>query len=740
MLRKFLVAASTIDNTTLNTLAFSPKNHTTIDLLNKKDHSCVFSGSKKRISTQYQKEIKQKKTKNKNMKINSNIFNNHNLLSKYYAKSLKFAFNNIYAVNTQFNNYNKNNNNENTYRTINNKRMKYNLQTSNNNSNNNLIKRTFNSDNSNYINNKYIMMNHRNNNNQINKSLNKLSLNEINKKVIKIQSYYRYYFARKKLYNTFLLYAKISNIFNIIMNKFIYYKHILINNLLNNDDKKIKLDDPLITERQSTNKDNCYEICNIAKITFEKQNINNNGITRKEKGNIINYTVCNINNINISNIKGNNQNKSFLEDKKRYEEKIIQLVNENNMIKEKNFQFQRNEEIYINIKLENEKLNKYYNTINLEKNQLLSELNTIKEKYQKLLNDKKKAYELNITKLPELEINIRKEKEGEVIDVKEDIIKAPKIDNKKEREKYLRNLFKTKVFEMRDYVHKNFIKFYYNGIFLQMTGKLKHLEKNAEKSENNEIPELNNLSFVSEKASENEIENNNLNIETEKTKEITTNINKKKSEEKIETEEEREKNEKKKRLQKSRGLRRLMAKKANERLETLRINFYKFYKAGIISQFRSIKKRRTCQVKGRVKFNLDSKYEPQDLILSRNSGMKSAKNLSTKEIDEREELKDKIVKSLKKIIFKADRRNMIIMKKKFQKFYLKTKLESVQSIIVNDKTKKKKKKKIKKKSKSNKSAITSSVSKEIIENDNNDIEGQINENENNLEEDSKNNI
>ena len=248
MRKKFMVATSTIDNTTLNTLALSPKNHTLIGLLNKKEPSYIFSNSKKKMK--YQKEIKQKKTKNKNMKINSNTFNNYNLLSKYYAKSLKFAFNNIYAVNTQFTSYNKNNNNnDNTYRTINNKRMNYDFQISNNNSNNNLTKRTINSDNLNYINNKYIMVSHRNNNNQINKSLNKLSLNEINKKVIKIQSYYRYYFARKKLYNTFLLYTKISNFFNIIMNKLIYYKHILIKNLLNSDDKKIKLDKPLITEK-----------------------------------------------------------------------------------------------------------------------------------------------------------------------------------------------------------------------------------------------------------------------------------------------------------------------------------------------------------------------------------------------------------------------------------------------------------------------------------------------------------
>ena len=70
---------------------------------------------------------------------------------------------------------------------------------------------------------------------------------------------------------------------------------------------------------------------------------------------------------------------------------------------------------------------------------------------------------------------------------------------------------------------------------------------------------------------------------------------------------------------------------------------------------------------------------------------------------------------MEKIIFKIDRKNMIIMKTIFQKFYLKAKLESVTNIIDNDKVKKKKKKKMKKKNKS--------VSKEIIvkeENQNND--------------------
>ena len=172
----------------------------------------------------------------------------------------------------------------------------------------------------------------------------------------------------------------------------------------------------------------------------------------------------------------------------------------------------------------------------------------------------------------------------------------------------------------------------------------------------------------------------------------------------------------------------------------LRVNFYKFYRAGIVSKFRSVKKRKTCQVEGSVKFKLDSRDEPDDIIINKKSRMYSTKNLTKKEIDEKDELKEKIVKVLEKILFKADRRNMIILKKIFQKFYLKTKLESVQSIITNDKARKKKKRKIKKKSKSSKSISNSQTQEMKLNNDLNDIEEQINENEENIDEEGKKEI
>ena len=743
MQNKIPIMNSTIENSTLNTLTFTSKSNTMNSHYNKKNSSKNIAHPKKIKKTQSQKTINEKKVKSRNLSIpnikktkiknnNINNMNNINLSSKYYVKSLRFAFinSNIIPINKQFANYNRNNIfNYNYPYKISSKKKKYSTYTSKNNSNINLKNR----DSWNDLNCKNIVSKQQKITiNKNLKNLNKLSLYEINKKVTKIQAYYRYYFARKKLYNTFLLYSRISKFFQILINKYIYYKHNFIKCLLNKKNKEIipdKIKNIEKKEKQLKNKIEQYEICPINNIAFE-QNLFIKNEFNNEKGNIINYTLCNINNININKIRENTDNKSFLEDRKRYEEKILQLVNENNLIKEKNDEFMKKEEMYKSIKLENEKLSENYNNINLEKDQLLSELNSTKEKYEKLLNDKQKACELNISKTLEFEIKINKEEESGAINYIEKSSEKKKFKDldQKEKEKYLRNLFKTKVFEMRDYIHKCFIKFYYNGIFLQMTGKLKHLEKKKENEEKEDKSEVQHLSFISEKSSDNENVNENsniLNFEDDKTNEISTIIEKKSEEEikevkeikeKKETPEDREKREKKERLQKSRGLRKIMAKKAKERLETLRVYFYKFYRAGIISRFRTIHKRKTCQIKTSNKFNLDSREEQKNSILNKNTlKIKSSKNLSKIEINEKEELKEKIVKALAKIIYKTDRRNMVILKKKFQKFYLKTKLESVQSIIVSDtRIRKKKKKKTKKKVKFSRACVSQEIDENIL--------------------------
>ena len=140
-------------------------------------------------------------------------------------------------------------------------------------------------------------------------------------------------------------------------------------------------------------------------------------------------------------------------------------------------------------------------------------------------------------------------------------------------------------------MQKNFTKFYYNGIFLQMTGKLNRLNKpdNLE-SQNNNI-DINN----------NNNNNNNINI----------NINNEKEKKK------KEKNDLKQRLKKSRSLRRLLNRKAKEKKEMLKDYFFRFYRNGIISKFRNERKRKTMQVNSIMSARLIQK-----LILDKNEGKK----------------------------------------------------------------------------------------------------------------------
>ena len=71
----------------------------------------------------------------------------------------------------------------------------------------------------------------------------------------------------------------------------------------------------------------------------------------------------------------------------------------------------------------------------------------------------------------------------------------------KNKEKNILKIYK--VFEMKEYIHKCFTKFYYNRIFLQMTGKLSHIDKKPEN--NDEIIGEHKLNFSSDDENNNEI-------------------------------------------------------------------------------------------------------------------------------------------------------------------------------------------------------------------------------------------
>jgi len=179
-------------------------------------------------------------------------------------------------------------------------------------------------------------------------------------------------------------------------------------------------------------------------------------------------------------------------------------------MKEKNKEYVQKENKYNSIEKENEKLNNKLKEIDEKNNSLEKELNAMKEKYEKLMQEKNKILE------EEQQEKNRSSKKSSKAENNKD---ANNINNKNRdkrgptsssgsstknqnnygnreiyynrfpdrssylspedierrrrlRELRLKNLFKNKVIEMRDYMHKKFMKFYCNGIFLQMTGKI----------------------------------------------------------------------------------------------------------------------------------------------------------------------------------------------------------------------------------------------------------------------------
>ena len=720
-LKRNLLYNKSQDNSTLNTLnmtqCFNPMNGNDINC-----PSPIIIHTKKNkgkiINTKNINDIKKINIKSRNNikknKINKTNTNNSILIPNNYIKSLNYSFNNqIHVVNTQFDNYKKSHitKKNNTYNN-------YFNYISNKNKNKNSFKNNT-SKNSFYCNNRNEKFGYNKNLKKVFSSVNQSrdfennintpieKENEINHKIIKIQKNYRGYLIRKKICNTFLFYIKFIKMFDILQQKIISYKNDFMKNII----LQIKCQDTNIHNQKINNKKIPYDICRTDNIyinqIFNKHN-NMPGIKRKN----IDYTICTINNININDNNDSNINihdKCYsIEEKKLYEEKLKEISNENKIIKQKNIEYQKNEDKYIKIKKENEKLNNINNIIIKEKTQLLSELKNIKKENEQLLNLKNNLSDLKPINQIEINININKEKENNDIsnNISENIniinlnsnlnIIKPGVDDKKEREKYLRNLFRNKVFEMKEYIHRCFTKFYYNGIFLKMTGKLSHL--NEAKNDDNDIKNNNNI------------------------------LSEKEQKEKEQKEkEEKEKNDLKERIKKSRHLRALMIKRANERLETLRIYFYKFYRAGIISKLRKARKRNSLQFRENYNVELTQKLLNDNTIETTKITMKNTFKLASKEIREKEELKKKTVNILEKIIFKADRKNMIIMKKIFQKYYLLTKLESVKNIIKKDKVKNKKKKKINKKNEKNDNDNDNENKKDIQNND-----GELNKKENSI--------
>ena len=269
---------------------------------------------------------------------------------------------------------------------------------------------------------------------------------------------------------------------------------------------------------------------------------------------------------------------------------------------------------------------------------------------------------------------------------------------KVKRNKELRDLFYNKIRERQNYLHKCFTRFYYKGLMLYMKNK------NSPQNENNSsnTNPINNVNDVN-KVNENNIINTNNNVTN------TNSIN-------IISEEKPEEVEKKKenKYEKSRGLRRLLNKKAKEKKELLRKYFFKFYKAGVLISMRQKAKRaslykkmegvdfetamntvvRSVSING-IEVDENSNVDDFQAALTKRREEKKCQKEKEEEARIEEEHVEKeneeLLNELKKVKEKAlqilfcklDRNNQKILKKKFDVYYLKSKVLSLNQYVIN---------------------------------------------------------
>ena len=250
---------------------------------------------------------------------------------------------------------------------------------------------------------------------------------------------------------------------------------------------------------------------------------------------------------------------------------------------------------------------------------------------------------------------------------------------KLEKKKHLKDLVSKRLKEMKNEFHKMFTKFYYQGVLVE-----KERKKNEELSGNNE--------------------GDDINTEGGRTKLRA------------------KKNPALERRNKARNLRKLMAKKEKEKLETLRLYFNKFYTNGLLCKLkRNAKYSKSTK---NVSFNMDvdlfneeeNKIKEEELTL-----------LDKKKIEEKKkkaELDLKRISALKIVIFKKDRNITIIKKKTIEKWNLRAKLLSLAGFKKNKKKDLAKSMRIKKKksktTKSNlefKKGAKSQIFKDKVEDD-----------------------
>ena len=343
------------------------------------------------------------------------------------------------------------------------------------------------------------------------------------------------------------------------------------------------------------------------------------------------------------------------------------------------------------------------------------------------------------------------------------------LERKQKDEKLIKleNLFWKKDAKIKKFMKTYFSSFYYNGIYYKMVGKYPRRSRsrsviyNAIPSGMILIDSLNKIKInnnynnekkedikeddISQNANKEENQNNikeNIRSNEIKDEDIKSNENNN-GDNKSENSE--LKNQLKEnlnsRIQKARGLRKLLTRKGSEKKEKLRKYFFKFYQAGILSKVRSVRKvtkkylqrQNSAMIlqrknlnnrlinfetnnneKSNLNISIDlndkntkninddennittSEIKPPEVDKDLNNFLKRSKTAIIEFDQKQKESEEKRIKKLEILFYKVDRIYMKIIRNVFQKYYLRSKLESINLIEGDTKKKKFKRKKSKK--------------------------------------------
>jgi hypothetical protein len=247
---------------------------------------------------------------------------------------------------------------------------------------------------------------------------------------------------------------------------------------------------------------------------------------------------------------------------------------------------------------------------------------------------------------------------------------------KLERLKRLKELVIKKIKERRNQFHKLFTKFYYQGRLIEK-------DNNEEEIEGDE--------------------------------DSPTRLRAKKS-----------KNPAIERRNKARNLRKIMAKKEKEKIDKLRKYFYIFYTNGMLCKLK--RNAKYSHAKKNVQFNLDDKEDNKDDLDEKKEELTLLDKKRIEEERKRTELEQKRISSLKVIFFKKDRQITLVKRQTIEKWNLRAKIMSLDSLKKNQKTSMAKSVRFKKKSKTTKGDKKYPKSSKIVTNFKQEDEDQDNKN------------